>query len=95
METKWVPVLLVMAVCGLFIVSCTATQPTVPMKEGLPGFWLGLWHGIISPVTFFISLFFNSIEIYSYPNSGGWYNFGFMLGIGGFSGGLLAGSRKR
>ncbi len=80
------------AVLGL---SCTATQvPEISeFVGGLPGFWLGLWHGLISPVTFFISLFSRTVEIYAFPNGGGWYDFGFMLGIGGFSGGIFAGSK--
>ncbi|GAB4416485.1 MAG: hypothetical protein OHK0039_25870 [Bacteroidia bacterium] len=43
------------------------------------GFWLGLWHGIIAPVTFVISLFSDTVEIYQRINNGGWYDFGFVL----------------
>jgi hypothetical protein len=56
---------------------------------------LGLWHGFIAPIAFIISLFPNDMRIYAYPNAGLWYDFGFMLGIGGFSGGVFAGSRRR
>ncbi|MFZ5875893.1 MAG: hypothetical protein ACOYXU_05730 [Nitrospirota bacterium] len=75
--------------------SCAAYQPgPVPLIEA-PGFWKGLWHGFIAPVTFFISLFADDIRIYAFPNAGRWYDFGFMLGISGFSGGVFAGSRRR
>ncbi len=60
-----------------------------------PGFWLGLWHGFIAPVTFIVSLFSDAVRVYAVPNLGRWYDFGFMLGIGGFSGGVFAGSRRR
>lgn len=51
-------------------------------EESKPaGFWHGLLHGFISPVTFIISLFNKSVNIYEVHNSGSWYNFGFMLGI--------------
>lgn len=45
------------------------------------GFWWGLWHGMISPFTFVISLFRDDVGIYEIHNSGGWYDAGFMLGI--------------
>ena len=78
----------------LLLAACTATQ-TVPAERGGPGLWLGLWHGFIAPITFIISLFSSELRIYAYPNAGLWYDFGFMLGIGGFSGGVFAGSRRR
>src|SRR4029453_15059077 len=28
------------------------------------GFWLGLWQGLISPITFIVSLFTSSVNIY-------------------------------
>lgn len=54
------------------------------------GFWFGLWHGIISPFSFIGSLFSDSIAVYAVNNTGGWYDFGFVLG----SGILLSGSRR-
>ena len=51
------------------------------------GFWAGLWHGIIAPITFLVSLFVVGVSIYETHNNGRWYEFGFMLGIGGFSAG--------
>lgn len=79
---------------ALILLSCVATQPQIISHfcKG-PGFWLGLWHGFIAPLTFIISLFSDSIRIYAYPNAGRWYDLGFMLGIGGFSGGIFAGAR--
>lgn len=50
------------------------------------GFWGGLWHGIITPFSFIGSLFSDDITIYAVDNNGGWYNFGFILGIGGLFG---------
>lgn len=76
----------------MMLSACTATQPVAEM--GTPGFWLGLWHGFIAPITFIISLFPNDLRIYAFPNAGLWYDFGFMLGISGFSGGIFASSRR-
>jgi hypothetical protein len=60
------------------------------------GFWLGLWHGLISPITFLISLFNSDVNVYEVHNNGNWYNFGFMLGVVIlFSGGARSRARSR
>ncbi|MDA3937638.1 MAG: hypothetical protein PF636_12455, partial [Actinomycetota bacterium] len=63
------------------------------------GFWLGLWHGFIVLFTFLISLFRDNVTIYEVSNNGGWYNFGYLLGVmmfwGGGGGGAARGSRWR
>jgi ABC-type multidrug transport system permease subunit len=67
--------------------------------EGGADGWLdGLWHGLISPITFIVSLFEDSVSIYEVRNNGNWYNFGFMLGmmmVFGGGGGGAARSRRR
>ncbi len=87
--------LVVLTLVLFLLVSCTATQPPLSPDGDVPGFFLGLWHGFIAPITFIISLFPNDLRIYAFPNAGLWYDFGFMLGISGFSGGIFAGSRRR
>jgi hypothetical protein len=76
------------------------TLADVPTKEGkVAGFWTGLWHGFASPFMFIISLFNKSVGVYEVHNSGGWYNFGFLLGasiiFGGSGGGACRGRRRR
>ena len=51
-----------------------------------PGFWQGLLHGFIILFSFIGSLF-TDYEIYAFPNSGVWYNFGFLMGVMIFFGG--------
>jgi len=46
------------------------------------GFWYGLWHGMICPIAWIISLFSDSTAIYAIYNNGGWYDFGFIFGLG-------------
>jgi hypothetical protein len=48
---------------------------------GAAGFWRGLLHGIIAPITFLVSLFTDRVSMYEVHNSGGWYDFGFLMGI--------------
>jgi hypothetical protein len=83
----------------ILLSSCAAgPNPEVGLGREPAGFWLGLWHGIILPVTFVISLFTDGVSVYEVTNNGNWYDFGFFLGVlislGG-SGGAGARARKR
>jgi len=83
----------------LLLAGCAAgTNPTVdtPDIDGeSTSFWSGLWHGVISPITFIISLFSDNVNIYEVYNSGNWYDFGFMFGVSLiFGGGARAAKRK-
>jgi hypothetical protein len=51
------------------------------------GFWYGLWHGMILPFAWFLSLFMDDVAIYAIYNNGGWYDFGFFLGVGAIGSG--------
>ncbi len=51
------------------------------------GFWAGFWHGLISPITFLVSLFTPNVRIYETNNRGRWYDFGFIIGVSGAFGG--------
>ena len=61
--------------------ACAATQSPTMVAPTAPGFWLGLWHGFIFPVAWIVSLFTDTVAIYAVPNNGGWYDFGYFLGI--------------
>src|SRR5206468_7036298 len=63
------------------LAACAATQQADAVAPGAPGFLLGLWHGFIFPVAWVVSLFAPNIAIYAVPNNGGWYDFGYFLGI--------------
>jgi len=83
----------------LLLAGCAAgTNPTVDIPDAdgnSAGFWSGLWHGVISPVTFIISLFSDNVNVYEVYNSGNWYDFGFMFGVSIiFGGGARAAKRK-
>ena len=49
------------------------------------GFWHGLWYGFIFPFAWIVSLFDSGTAVYAIYNNGGWYDFGFFLGVGGLS----------
>jgi len=45
------------------------------------GILLGLWHGIISPVTLVLSFVNQGVQMYEVHNDGSQYNLGFLLGV--------------
>ena len=51
----------------------------------LAGFWSGIWHGWIAPVSLVWGLFESNIRVYEVYNTGWWYDLGFYIAIiGGF-----------
>jgi len=83
----------------LFSASCAPgpndAERTPGPKGHVAGFFLGLWHGFISPVTFIVSLFTRNVRLYEVHNNGSWYNFGFVLGAGLFLSGGIMGRKKK
>ena len=65
----------------LMLAACAAQQIGGAVQPAAPGFLLGLWHGFIFPVAWLISLFTDNVAVYAVPNNGGWYDFGYFLGI--------------
>ena len=76
----------------LFLHGC-ATQSVIVVPAKPPGFLMGLLHGFILLFSFIAGLF-TDYRIYAFPNTGGWYNFGFLPGVIFFFGGGCAGTRR-
>jgi hypothetical protein len=73
-----------LAVIAVLALTACAAGPNNVADVSAPhiaGFWLGLWHGVISPITFIVSLFTNEVSVYDVHNNGNWYDAGFMLGV--------------
>lgn len=80
-----IAVLVVILFSGCADVSTVCATET----ENIYGFWGGLWHGMIAGIAFIGSLLNDEIAIYAINNSGGWYDFGFLLGVGTFTHGII------
>jgi hypothetical protein len=72
-----------LVLAGALLLSACATQTATTVAHGAttPGFLLGLWHGFIFPVAWLLSLVMPEVAVYAVPNTGGWYDFGYFLGI--------------
>lgn len=68
-----IPLLFLLTACAAGDVQFTSDTPA--------GFWYGLWHGVISFITLIIHVFNDSVSVYEINNTGGWYDFGFLLGV--------------
>jgi hypothetical protein len=95
---KKLHLLLGILVVALAVTSCadvSQVQECLPTEEHTYGFWGGLWHGIIAFFSFIGSLFYDDIAVYAVNNNGGWYDFGFILGVGALGGGASSGASSR
>jgi len=84
LQRRRVRAFLILCAAALLVASC-ATQPTL-VEPGPPGFLSGLLHGFLIFFSFIGSLF-TDYRIYAFPNTGGWYDFGYLLGASMFLGG--------
>lgn len=80
MSRLYIRILLALGATVL-LTACAAQQSGAGVASESPGFLLGVWHGFIFPVAWVISLFVDSVAIYAVPNNGGWYDFGYFVGI--------------
>ena len=78
----------------LALAACAASQQSDAVAPAAPGFLYGLWHGFIFPVAWIVSLFMPKVAIYAVPNNGGWYDFGYCLGIVVFGVGAKKGGER-
>lgn len=67
-----------MVVAAFLLLTSCATQPG--SYSSSPGFFMGVLHGMLVPLSLIGSIFMD-IRIYAFPNSGFFYDLGYVLGI--------------
>lgn len=89
---KSLVVLLIIAVISL--ASCLPGDGKHTLEKPAGFFW-GIWHGWVAPVSLIGGLFNRSLRVYETYNAGWWYDLGFYMAIiSGFGGLSLARKRK-
>jgi hypothetical protein len=80
-----------LALVAIVALAACAHQPELPRfaAADAPGFFKGIWHGLIAPIAFVASVF-SDVRMYAFPNTGVWYDLGFLLGIAAWGGGAAA-----
>jgi hypothetical protein len=86
-QVRSIRLLALLAIMGLALAGC-ATQPA-PTAANPPGFWMGLLHGFTCWFALIGELFTN-YRIYAFPNTGGFYDLGFVIGASAALGGTGA-----
>ena len=78
-------VLAILLVSLLCLTGCVAQPATIIECVDYPrvpsGFFSGIWHGIISPISLIAQALGANWSVYDIVNTGGWYDFGFLLGV--------------
>ena len=77
----------------MLALSACARQSAAAVVAGSPGFLQGLWDGFVFPFAWLVSLFVPEVAVYAVPNNGGWYDFGYFLGIVVFGVGARGGTK--
>ena len=73
MKRSWrIPALALLGVIALAGCAPLANElvNTAPVGGQIAGFWQGLWHGLITPFAFVVSLFSGNVGIYEAHNNG-------------------------
>jgi|PlaIllAssembly_1097288.scaffolds.fasta_scaffold1503681_1 hypothetical protein len=65
--------LCLLAGCGFATIGYSPYDP--------PGFFMGIWHGLLAPWSL-IARFFFDVKTHAFPNSGWFYDLGFLIGVG-------------
>lgn len=72
--------LLVLVIAGLLLTGCFPGDGT-HTEENPAGFFWGIWHGWVAPISLVLGFFQENIRVYEVLNSGWWYDLGFYAAI--------------
>ncbi|OAB39416.1 hypothetical protein PMSD_05700 [Paenibacillus macquariensis subsp. defensor] len=89
---------ILMTVMLLLIMSLTGCVPGDGKNtvDDPAGFFWGVWHGWVAPISLIVGLFKEDIRIYEIYNNGWWYDLGFYIAIiSGFGGISLSRNKKK
>ncbi len=93
MKRRWFYLVLL----GVVLVLSACAPGTEEFVDREAGFFFGIWHGWIAPISIIWHIFDDSVRIYEVNNTGIWYDVGFYIavisGFGGIS--LSRGSARR
>ena len=86
MRIKNIGIYLILILSILVITSCMPGDGSSSLDD-TAGFFTGIWHGWIAPISLIFGFFNSSIRIYEIINTGWWYDFGYYMAIiSGFGG---------
>lgn len=94
MISKKIALIMVLIIVLLMVTSCVPGDGK-NTPENPAGFFWGVWHGWVAPISLIIGLFNKNIRVYELYNTGWFYDLGFYMAIiSGFGGLKLARKKK-
>ncbi|WP_054025091.1 hypothetical protein [Bacillus sp. FJAT-28004] len=89
--------LLIMVLMTFTVLSLTGCVPGdgVNNAQHPAGFFWGIWHGWVAPISLILGIFKHHIRVYEIYNSGWWYDLGFYIAVISGFGGISLSRRKR
>jgi len=79
--------LAVLAIILMFLITGCFPGGGSSTPHAPAGFFSGIWHGWIAPISLIYGFFNPAIRVYEVNNTGWWYDFGFYIAIiAGFGG---------
>ena len=87
-------ILLILIGCVLLMYGCFPVDGGHP-GDDRAGFFRGIWHGWIAPISVVMGFFNSTIRVYEVSNTGWWYDLGFYMAVISGFGGLSLMRRKK
>lgn len=94
MKKKYLIVILIF-IFSIFLLSGCIPGDGSYSNNDPAGFFSGVWHGWISPISLIIGIFNHDIHIYEPINTGWFYDFGFYIAIISGFGGISLSRKNR
>lgn len=92
-KRKTILLTVLLAAFVLLLTACIPGDGTYTTQKPA-GFFSGIWHGWVAPISLLIGLFDKNIHIYESVNRGWLYDFGFYMAIISGFGGLSLARKK-
>lgn len=87
-------ILVVTVFIAISLVGCFPRERQ-QVDESPSGFFMGIWHGWIAPISLIVGLFNSDVRIYDPHNIGWWYDFGYYIAVIAGFGGIVLSRRKK
>ena len=94
MKTRYFIMIMMLFTMMLLISGCVPGDGT-NNAQNPAGFFSGVWHGWIAPLSLIIGVFNEDIRLYEPFDSGWWYDFGFYIAVISGFGGISLFRRKK
>lgn len=83
--------LILLVIVTMVLLTTCMPNPSRAAHPSPSGFFMGVWHGWIAPISLIVGFFNDTTRVYDPNNTGWWYDFGFYMAvISGFGGLSLA-----